>query len=1209
MAQRAGARPSMQELIRRRRRAGFVGRRGELALFRENFDVPVEDERHRFVFHIHGNAGVGKTSLVRELEHTARERHALTATLDESVNSVPEAMAAIGAQFAQQGSPLKALDRMLATYRQRRYEAESATPEPEPAPGGAPPPPSAGSMVAAQAGLVGLGLLPGVGALAGAVEPAQIAQGADRLKALLSARFRNQEDVQLVMDPLRILTPVLIAELERVASDNPWIVLFFDTYERTGTFLDGWLRDLITTERYGTLPANVVVTLAGQGSLDPGCWADYVDIVTDLPLEPFTESEARQLLAAKGVMDEDVVRDVLRISGRLPVLVSTLAENPGTGDDPSATAVERFLKWEPDPARKAAAQLCALPRRVDEDILRAVVEPGPGQSDGSADGVFTWLCALPFVSMRQGRAQYHDVVRGPMLRLQRGSSPRRWSAAHTRLAQTFADRREAAAEGVAPDELWAQESWRGPRLEEWYHRLCAQPRTALPGMLRDGVEACEQGGATARRWARVLAEAGEDADDEEVRRWGRDVLAALEDEQRGDTALLGLLLARAGFGPADQVAALVVRAMLHRFAEQYRSASSDYERALNLDPACARAYYGRAMVLQAAAGDTAGALEDLNRADTHSPDTGWILQERGEVHRQLGHHEEAIADCDRVLAMEPDDERALATRAHAKHLLDRNREALADLDRAIELDQEYLWALIRRSEVRQALGDDAGAVADLDRALEVDPESAWAVGERGDVHRQAGRFEEAIEDLDQALRIDPEYAWALGSRAAARAALGHVDQALADYTQALEIDPDYSWALVRRAGIHHRLGDLEAQFADLDRAVGQGEGTPFALTERGDAHHRAGRYEEALADLDRAIAQRPEYGWAIGLRGQVLLAAKRLPEALTDLERAGELLPKTAWVLAEREDAYDELRGTDELRARCEEVVENTSEAGAWIRRASARTSARRYDEALADWTRALELDPEHGWARVRRAWVRGRLGDQEGFADLDRLVATEKNRGWALAQRARSLTSRGLLRRALADLDQCAAMGYFPAWTQGRRAVVCLYLDRPAAAMEALDSLLPGDRDSELPLVAETLRRLGRFEEARETAERLRTLDAEEGLFHLAMAASRMAGTQQAEGLWRELEEQYTDRAPQAPDAWDLCERLVLSCALGQWGETGRLLERVLAERPVWGELADLKDTLAEFAQCPGADTDRLAELLAGVGTARDALGGAGEG
>lgn len=67
-------RPSMQELIRQRRRQGFVGRGAERAAFRENLDLPPEDERHRFLFHVHGNAGVGKTFLVRELEQLARER-------------------------------------------------------------------------------------------------------------------------------------------------------------------------------------------------------------------------------------------------------------------------------------------------------------------------------------------------------------------------------------------------------------------------------------------------------------------------------------------------------------------------------------------------------------------------------------------------------------------------------------------------------------------------------------------------------------------------------------------------------------------------------------------------------------------------------------------------------------------------------------------------------------------------------------------------------------------------------------------------------------------------------------------------------------------------------------------------------------------------------------------------------------------------------
>lgn len=43
-------------------------------------------------------------------------------------------------------------------------------------------------------------------------------------------------------------------------------------------------------------------------------------------------------------MDEAVVREVLRISGGVPVLVSTLAANPGAAGDASATGVERFLR-------------------------------------------------------------------------------------------------------------------------------------------------------------------------------------------------------------------------------------------------------------------------------------------------------------------------------------------------------------------------------------------------------------------------------------------------------------------------------------------------------------------------------------------------------------------------------------------------------------------------------------------------------------------------------------------------------------------------------------------------------------------------------------------------------------------------------------------------------------------------------------------------
>lgn len=91
----ARARSSTQQVISERSRRAFVGRDAERALFRNNLEHPPQDERHTFLFHVHGNAGVGKTCLVREWERIARECGALTVYVDEAVGSVPEAIAAI----------------------------------------------------------------------------------------------------------------------------------------------------------------------------------------------------------------------------------------------------------------------------------------------------------------------------------------------------------------------------------------------------------------------------------------------------------------------------------------------------------------------------------------------------------------------------------------------------------------------------------------------------------------------------------------------------------------------------------------------------------------------------------------------------------------------------------------------------------------------------------------------------------------------------------------------------------------------------------------------------------------------------------------------------------------------------------------------------------------------------------------------------------
>ncbi|MER5530846.1 tetratricopeptide repeat protein [Streptomyces sp. NPDC002677] len=800
-------RPSMQELIERRRRAGFVGRVDERAAFRRNLALPPEDERHRFLFHVHGDAGVGKTRLVRELEQIARETGALTAYVDEGAASVPEAMTAMTRRFATQGRRFKELERLLAAHRERRHEAESALVMggPEEREG-----PSAGSLTVARAAQVGLGMVPVAGAFAAALDTDRLAQGADRLRA----RFRSQEDAQLVLSPERVLTPVLLSELAGAADIAPWIVLFLDTYERTGPFLDPWLHDVMTTDRYGALPANVVVVTSGQHPFDTARWGSFVDFRTDLPLGPFTEAEARGLLADKGVRDEPVVAEVLRLTGGLPVLVSTLAESGPVGPeevgDPSATAVDRFLKWERDPVRRAAALAGALPRQLDEDVFRTAVDC----PEDDARSLFAWLMGMPFVSERVEGVQYHDVVRAPMLRLQRLRSPRWWRESHTRLADAFGRWRAEAETDRHPDEWWPDERWRELRLAESYHLLCAGPPSPLPAVSRDLVDACAEGDAVARRWARTLVQAGEDADAEKTGVLGSDVLAALD--SGGVLEALGVLLAKGSLDARGRAAAYKVRGAVLGTAGEHAAALNQFDRAIELDPASASAYEGRA-VARANQRDYAGAVADMDVAVRLVPDTARLLAIRGDYHRMTGDFEAALRDLDTAIELDPTRQTAWAVRGVARHQLGDLDSAMSDLDRALDLEPEFGWALVRRARLWRTRGDHERRLADLDRAVALERDRPWVLCERGDALVRAGRHEAALADYDRALALNGEYASAYASRGACRTAMGEPDRALADLDRALELNPEYFWALWQRAGTYLALGTLERAASDAAR--------------------------------------------------------------------------------------------------------------------------------------------------------------------------------------------------------------------------------------------------------------------------------------------------------------------------------------------------------------------------------------------------------
>ncbi|VVJ25022.1 Uncharacterised protein [Amycolatopsis camponoti] len=837
---------SLQDLIRRRQAGGFVGRQEELGQFQDNLRLEVDDVRRRFLYSIHGDAGIGKTFLVRQFARLAREHGCLTAYIDESVYDIPAALEAISVALAQQDAPCKELVKRAETYRKHQYELDADPAAPEGLS-------SALTRSAVRIGLRAAEDIPLVGPFAKELNTDAVAGQADRLRSYLTSKLRNHLDVRLMLSPVEVLTPLFVADLGEIAAERP-IVLFFDTYERTGVFLDAWLRTLLSG-RYGDLPANLVLVVAGQHPLDVNTWGDYLSIRSNIAMQLFTEAEAVELLAARGVTDKGVIDVVLGLTGRLPVLVAMLAEaRPGNVEDvsdPSDNAVERFLKWESDPRRRTAAVLGALPRRLDKETYAAVTGSAAVEED------FAWLLGLPFVAERSGGYRYHDVVRNAMLRVQRRRSSADWRTHHETLAAHY----RVVAESLESADDGQDERVQALFLEETYHRLCAQPSAALPAALMSLVDAVDGNPELVPPWTAMIRQAGEDSGTPALSRRGEELTGLYADEAGDRLGFYTNLAEDTSLDDEHRALAYEKRGSLHFGRQEHEKALEALARAIDLD--------GSRL---------------------------WARAFRGDTYRVMGRFDEAVADFDHVIDQDPENDWALACRGAAYQEAGRFDEAIADLDSALRIDPEDTWDIAMRGETYRLMGKLDEARADFDRALEASPDYRWVLGSRGVLHRDAGRVAEALADFDRALQLEPEYLWAIAHRGETHRVMGHRDEALADFGRALAIRPEYEFVLACRAQVHLSFERHEAALADLDRAIELSPDYGWALTERGSLQTFLGRHEAALADYGRVRELHPDGTSVLDKRAATYREMGRYDDALADLQDVLRREPKDAWV-------------------------------------------------------------------------------------------------------------------------------------------------------------------------------------------------------------------------------------------------------------------------------------------------------------------------
>lgn len=341
-------------------------------------------------------------------------------------------------------------------------------------------------------------------------------------------------------------------------------------------------------------------------------------------------------------------------------------------------------------------------------------------------------------------------------------------------------------------------------------------------------------------------------------------------------------------------------------------------------------------------------------------------------------------------------------------------EAMALLDRSLACGVRHAGLLHARGRLRLERGDVPGSVEDLQAALAIAPGylECW---------RDLYRVLNAHDELDAALQCatvarqlaatDPGV---IVDEGAIRLAAGDLAGALACAEQALSFSAAYPGALNLRGAVAIRLGDIETAESVLTRAVAADPGLIDAWTNLGQialdrkdlavaaAHYARGceanprsapahwglgralwargRHAAAIAAFEAARALAPQCADLLNDLGGCRLEAGDPERAVADLEAALLLDPDHGDALANHVQVLAALgRREDAERAVNAALVRAPDAAPVHAAAAVVHRDERRVADAIAAFSRALELRPGYKLAATGRGMMRLLDGDFPG--------------------------------------------------------------------------------------------------------------------------------------------------------------------------------------------------------------------------------------
>jgi len=412
------------------------------------------------------------------------------------------------------------------------------------------------------------------------------------------------------------------------------------------------------------------------------------------------------------------------------------------------------------------------------------------------------------------------------------------------------------------------------------------------------------------------------------------------------------------------------RAFSYFLLQQQEAAIADYSKVIELDPKNAVGWSGRAYAYDAK-GERKAAIADYTRLIDLDPKSDTYYRQRGKDYQADGQLDRAIADFSKVIERAPGDAEAYEKRGSVYELKGSLEQADADFGKAVELAHSYVYQYaetwVKRGDGLAEKGERELAIAAYGKAIGLYSRDLDAYLKRGDAYEAKGLHDLAIADYSSAIESEPESTYAFFQRGEAYKAKGENDRAIADYSKVIELDPKFAGGYTGRGSAYYEKEQYDQALTDFNVAVELDPKEAYVYGNRGLVHYQRGEFEEAIADESLALKLDPAYSDAASNR-ELAYQAKRSIDQLTGYSKAIEAHPQDAEAYRKRGTFYYDNGQYDQAIADFSRVIQLKKDDDlAYYSRAVAyyvkahndKTDTGALDRAIADYTRGISLSPD----------------------------------------------------------------------------------------------------------------------------------------------------------------------------------------------------------------------------------------------------------